>query len=119
MTPPYAAVTPMFTERVRAGTQPEIFGDGGQTRDFTFVANAVHANLLHSVRFSDPLDTSHGNHTISLWNEVFGHARRCWCIVRKVSLYRLLIFSFFLFLYLFFFRSFFLEGSKGERLYKG
>jgi len=27
-------------------TQPVVFGDGQQTRDFTFVDNAVHANLL-------------------------------------------------------------------------
>jgi UDP-glucose 4-epimerase len=43
---PYAAVIPMFAERIRAGVRPVIFGDGGQTRDFTFVVNAVHANLL-------------------------------------------------------------------------
>jgi nucleoside-diphosphate-sugar epimerase len=43
---PYAAVIPMFAECIRSGTRPTIFGDGGQTRDFTFVANAVHANLL-------------------------------------------------------------------------
>jgi UDP-glucose 4-epimerase len=43
---PYAAVIPMFAERIRSGARPVIFGDGGQTRDFTFVANAVHANLL-------------------------------------------------------------------------
>jgi len=43
---PYAAVIPMFAERIRSGERPAIFGDGGQTRDFTFVANAVHANLL-------------------------------------------------------------------------
>jgi UDP-glucose 4-epimerase len=43
---PYAAAIPMFAERIRAGARPVIFGDGGQTRDFTFVANAVHANLL-------------------------------------------------------------------------
>jgi UDP-glucose 4-epimerase len=43
---PYAAVIPMFAERIRSGVRPAIFGDGGQTRDFTFVANAVHANLL-------------------------------------------------------------------------
>jgi UDP-N-acetylglucosamine 4-epimerase len=28
------------------GTQPVVFGDGEQTRDFTFVENAVQANLL-------------------------------------------------------------------------
>lgn len=43
---PYSAVVPMFAERIRAGARPVIYGDGLQTRDFTHVANAVHANLL-------------------------------------------------------------------------
>jgi UDP-glucose 4-epimerase len=42
----YAAVIPRFAAWLRAGTQPTIFGDGLQTRDFTHVDNAVHANLL-------------------------------------------------------------------------
>jgi UDP-glucose 4-epimerase len=29
-----------------AGEQPTIFGDGEQSRDFTFIDNVVHANLL-------------------------------------------------------------------------
>jgi nucleoside-diphosphate-sugar epimerase len=36
----------MFAEALRAGARPVVYGDGRQTRDFTFVANAVHANLL-------------------------------------------------------------------------
>ena len=43
---PYAAVIPMFAEALRSGGRPVIYGDGLQTRDFTFVANVVHANLL-------------------------------------------------------------------------
>jgi UDP-glucose 4-epimerase len=43
---PYAAVIPKFCAAYGAGETPVIFGDGSQTRDFTFVANAVHANLL-------------------------------------------------------------------------
>jgi len=43
---PYAAVIPMFAERLRRGQRPVIYGDGRQSRDFTFVVNAVHANLL-------------------------------------------------------------------------
>lgn len=42
---PYAAVVPRWIRAVRRGDPVEIFGDGGQTRDFAFVANAVHANL--------------------------------------------------------------------------
>jgi UDP-glucose 4-epimerase len=47
---PYAAVVPIFAERMRAGDRPVIYGDGLQTRDFTHVANAVHANLLAGAR---------------------------------------------------------------------
>jgi nucleoside-diphosphate-sugar epimerase len=43
---PYAAVIPLFARCIREGVRPQIFGDGLQTRDFAFVANAVHANLL-------------------------------------------------------------------------
>lgn len=43
----YAAVVPRFITRLNKGTQPPvIYGDGEQTRDFTFVSNVVHANLL-------------------------------------------------------------------------
>lgn len=43
---PYAAVMPRFADALLAGRPVVIYGDGGQTRDFTHVANAVHANLL-------------------------------------------------------------------------
>ena len=39
----YAAVVPRFATRMLAGRPAEVTGDGRQTRDFTFVANAVHA----------------------------------------------------------------------------
>ena len=42
----YAAVIPLFVSALLAGRSPTINGDGEQTRDFTFVANAVEANLL-------------------------------------------------------------------------
>lgn len=42
----YAAVVPVFMAAAQAGTPAPINGDGGQTRDFTFVENAVAANLL-------------------------------------------------------------------------
>jgi len=35
-----------FAKALFSGEKPVIFGDGEQSRDFTFVANAVHANLL-------------------------------------------------------------------------
>ena len=43
---PYSAVIPLFITAILAGKQPVIYGDGLQSRDFTFVANVVHANLL-------------------------------------------------------------------------
>ena len=42
----YAAVIPRFVAAALHGTPATIFGDGGQTRDFCFVDNVVHANLL-------------------------------------------------------------------------
>jgi UDP-N-acetylglucosamine 4-epimerase len=42
----YAAVIPLFVSALLRGKAPTINGDGKQTRDFTFVANAVEANLL-------------------------------------------------------------------------
>jgi len=42
----YAAVVPKFIERLLGGDSPVIYGDGKQSRDFTFVADAVAANLL-------------------------------------------------------------------------
>jgi len=42
----YAAVIPRFISRVSHGEPPIIFGDGEQTRDFTFVRDAVEANIL-------------------------------------------------------------------------
>lgn len=42
----YAAVVPRFISAVAAGEPVRIHGDGEQSRDFTFVANVVDANLL-------------------------------------------------------------------------
>jgi len=43
---PYAAVIPLFINRILRDERPVIFGDGEQSRDFTYVANVVEANLL-------------------------------------------------------------------------
>jgi UDP-N-acetylglucosamine 4-epimerase len=42
---PYAAVIPLFIDALLKGESPFINGDGEQSRDFTFVENAVQANI--------------------------------------------------------------------------
>jgi UDP-glucose 4-epimerase len=42
----YAAVIPRFVTACLAGEAPIVYGDGEQTRDFTYVADAVEANVL-------------------------------------------------------------------------
>jgi len=43
---PYSGVIAQFTFKMMAGETPTIFGDGLTSRDFNYVDNAVHANLL-------------------------------------------------------------------------
>src|SRR6266700_3279312 len=43
---PYSGVLAKFCTAFLEGTPPSVFGDGEQTRDFTYVDNAVQANLL-------------------------------------------------------------------------
>jgi nucleoside-diphosphate-sugar epimerase len=42
----YAAVIPRFITAILAGRRPTVYGDGEQTRDFTYVGNVVAGNLL-------------------------------------------------------------------------
>lgn len=42
----YAAVIPKFISMILNGERPIIYGDGLQTRDFTYIENVVEANLL-------------------------------------------------------------------------
>lgn len=42
----YSAVIPIFIRKMLAGEAPLIYGDGLQSRDFTFVQNNINANLL-------------------------------------------------------------------------
>ncbi len=52
---PYSGVVSVFAESLLAGRSPTIYGDGLQTRDFTFVADAVAANML-ALTAKPPLD---------------------------------------------------------------
>jgi len=42
----YSGVLAIFCRKMLAGEQPTIYGDGEQNRDFTYIDNVVHANLL-------------------------------------------------------------------------
>lgn len=42
----YSGVLAVFCRKMLAGEQPTIYGDGEQSRDFTYIDNVVHANLL-------------------------------------------------------------------------
>jgi nucleoside-diphosphate-sugar epimerase len=46
----YAGVVAAFAKALLSGVAPKIHGDGSASRDFTFVHNAVHANLLAARR---------------------------------------------------------------------
>ena len=51
---PYSGVISIFIEKMARGERPTIYGDGSQTRDFTYVVNAVAANLA-AMRHPQPL----------------------------------------------------------------
>ncbi|MEZ4415132.1 MAG: SDR family oxidoreductase [Gemmatimonadota bacterium] len=73
----YSAVIPLFITLALEGRSPTIHGDGGQTRDFTYIDNAVQANLLACSRpaqaVSGEVFNVGGGERISvldLWREV-------------------------------------------------
>jgi UDP-N-acetylglucosamine 4-epimerase len=73
---PYAAVIPLFVYALLDGKAPLINGDGNQTRDFTFVENAVQANICaafteHKEAFGKVYNAAVGGR-ISL-NELYGY----------------------------------------------
>jgi UDP-N-acetylglucosamine 4-epimerase len=78
---PYAAVIPIFCKHFIDGTSPTIFGDGETSRDFTFVENAIQANIksllveeleLHEVMNMACGDQFSLNDMISILNEISG-----------------------------------------------
>ena len=50
----YSAVIPRFIRTLMRGEAPDIYGDGEQSRDFTYVANVVEANLLAATAADAP-----------------------------------------------------------------
>lgn len=51
---PYSGVISLFIKAMSEGRRPILYGDGEQTRDFTYAANAVAANLA-ALRYPSPL----------------------------------------------------------------
>ena len=77
----YAAVIPKFITVMRSGKRPEIFGDGAQTRDFTYIDNVVEANLRAALAPNplrgEAMNIGNGCSTslirlVSLLNEILG-----------------------------------------------
>jgi nucleoside-diphosphate-sugar epimerase len=69
---PYSGVISLFISALAEGRQPTIYGDGGQTRDFTYVANVVDGVLraCHATEASGEVITVATGGRISL-NELF------------------------------------------------
>jgi len=76
----YAAVIPRFITDLLAGRQPVVFGDGEQSRDFTYIDNCVQANLLAASNDSmvgDSYNVANGdqytlNRMLELLREIIG-----------------------------------------------
>lgn len=54
----YAAVIPIFINKILSGDSPTIYGDGRQSRDFTYIDNVVDANLIACIAGNDALGKS-------------------------------------------------------------
>ncbi len=79
----YSGVMALFCRKMLAGEQPTIYGDGEQSRDFTYIDNVVHANLLAATAPSEKasgqvMNTATGtritlNQTFSILRELTGY----------------------------------------------
>ena len=73
----YAAVIPLFMQSLKQNVSPIIHGDGEQTRDFTFVENAVQANIRSFFAPDDAINEIYNvacGNRISL-NTLWGHLK--------------------------------------------
>jgi nucleoside-diphosphate-sugar epimerase len=76
----YAAAIPAFVTAILGGEPPIVFGDGEQTRDFTYIDNVVDANLLAAAAkktCGEVINCACGdsvtvNHVIAKINELLG-----------------------------------------------
>ena len=80
----YSGVLAIFCRRMLAGEQPTIYGDGEQSRDFTYIDNVVRANLLAAEAPAEKvsgrvMNTATGtrvtlNETFAILKELTGYA---------------------------------------------
>ena len=67
----YSAVIPKFIKAIKENKQPIIYGDGTQSRDFTYIANVIEANILAAtVDCETPLTTNCATHGQTTLNEL-------------------------------------------------
>ena len=78
---PYAAVIPLFMKAAMEGRSPKINGDGSNSRDFTFVANALQANIkamldTEGLTRHEVVNIAVGDRTnlLELWEAIAGAA---------------------------------------------
>lgn len=77
---PYAAVIPLFINAILEGRSPKIFGDGLTSRDFTYVENAVEANIkaieAPNTSYNQTYNVAYGESTtlIELFEEIKSEA---------------------------------------------
>jgi UDP-glucose 4-epimerase len=80
----YSGVLSLFNAALLAGTQPTVYGDGEQSRDFVYVENVAEANLLAAEAKSAPglaINIGTGNRytlnqTLALLEKITGHSAR-------------------------------------------
>lgn len=79
----YAAVIPRFVTRMLSGQSPIIYGDGEQTRDFTYIDNVIDANVRAAESSADGIvvNIASGrrfslNQTVELLNSILGCSLR-------------------------------------------
>jgi UDP-N-acetylglucosamine/UDP-N-acetylgalactosamine 4-epimerase len=77
----YAAVIPLFFKAALEDTSPVINGDGTNSRDFTYVANAVEANILSL--FTDKEDAVNQIYNVACGEQTT--LNELWNLIREVS----------------------------------
>ncbi len=74
----YSAVIPLFIKAIMKREVPTVFGDGEQSRDFTYIANVVEANILAATTACEPgLVLNCAGHQRITLNELIAKIKSC------------------------------------------